>query len=432
MGTEIKRAKYILSDVDRNNNKFWEITQYDDNSCLVVWGRVGDRGQSKRQQFGAPTLADRFFQTKCREKEKKGYEHQRTIGAHVGTHAPAMPAPTEIKRVAAAEIATDPLTTKLVERLVEANVHNILSAVDSSVTYDASRGTFSTPLGPIDQSAIDDARSTLISMAPFVEAADFRNRAYIQLINHYLRVVPQKVGRKLDPETLYPDLAAIQNQNQTLDALEASLKMATAPPDGAADPAPRPRTFEARLALVETGKIIDRLKKFYKSTWQAVHQSSSLDVKTVYEVEISGMARAFDEDGAKLDNIWELWHGTKTANLLSIIKSGFLLPGRTPGAVTGAMFGRGIYASDQSTKSLNYASGYWSGRRDSNCFMFLIDMAMGTYYVPPHSMSNLPKPGYDSTFAKGRESGVMNNEMIVYRTSQVRPKFLVEFSPGGK
>jgi poly [ADP-ribose] polymerase len=152
----------------------------------------------------------------------------------------------------------------------------------------------------------------------------------------------------------------------------------------------------------------------------------------VYTVEIAGMMRAWEDDGAKLDNQWELWHGTKTANLLSIIKSGFLLPGATPGAVTGAMFGRGIYASDQSTKSLNYASGYWSGRRDANCFMFVIDMAMGKYFVPPHSMSNLPKPGFDSTFAKGRESGVMNNEMIVYRTSQVRPRFLVEFSPGGK
>jgi poly [ADP-ribose] polymerase len=199
MSNELQKAKYILADVDHNNNKFWEITRYDDNTCHVAWGRVGDRGQSKVHGFGVTVQAERFFAAKCREKEKKGYEQQRTVGARV-VGALATPAPKhEIHQIAAAEIATDPVTTKLVERLVEANVHNILSAVDSSVTYDASRGTFSTPLGIIDQTAIDDARATLTAMADFVQANDFRNRDYIKLINHYLRVVPQKVPRKLDP-----------------------------------------------------------------------------------------------------------------------------------------------------------------------------------------------------------------------------------------
>ena len=89
----------------------------------------------------------------------------------------------------------------------------------------------------------------------------------------------------------------------------------------------------------------------------------------------------------------------------------------------------GIYGSDQSTKSLNYAQGYWSkGAKDNNCFMFVMDMAMGKEYIPSGPSQNLPKPGYDSTYAVGGKSGVMNNEMIVYNINQVNLKYLIEFS----
>lgn len=92
------------------------------------------------------------------------------------------------------------------------------------------------------------------------------------------------------------------------------------------------------------------------------------------------------------------------------------------------MFGNGVYFSDQSTKSLNYASGYWDGKaKDNNCFMFLSDVAMGKEFTPSSSSHNLPKPGYDSTYAVGGKSGVMNNEMIVYSLNQINLTYLVEF-----
>ena len=92
------------------------------------------------------------------------------------------------------------------------------------------------------------------------------------------------------------------------------------------------------------------------------------------------------------------------------------------------MFGNGVYFSDQSTKSLNYAYGYWDrGGKDKHCFMFLFDVIMGKAYKPDrYGRSGLPKAGYDSTFAEAGTS-VMNNEMIVYDVAQCRPKYLVEF-----
>jgi poly [ADP-ribose] polymerase len=109
------------------------------------------------------------------------------------------------------------------------------------------------------------------------------------------------------------------------------------------------------------------------------------------------------------------------------LKNGYIIPKASGSiAITGRMFGDGIYFSDQSTKSLNYASGYWGGGRSQRCFMIFNDVAMGREHIPRSSIRSIPR-GYDSCFAKAGQSGVMNNEMIVYRTSQVKPTFLCEF-----
>ena len=52
-----------------------------------------------------------------------------------------------------------------------------------------------------------------------------------------------------------------------------------------------------------------------------------------------------------------------------------------------------MYFANSSTKSLNYAYGYWDGKRDNNCFMFLCDVAMGKHYTAKYGEA-LPKPGY--------------------------------------
>ena len=111
-------------------------------------------------------------------------------------------------------------------------------------------------------------------------------------------------------------------------------------------------------------------------------------------------------------------------------KSGLIIP-KSNGSiqVTGRMFGNGIYFSDQSTKSLNYSYGYWDGgAKDNRCFMFLADVAMGKPWHPTRTGPNVvPAAGHDSVYARGGRDIVQNNEMIVYRTSQAKLKYLVEF-----
>jgi len=159
------------------------------------------------------------------------------------------------------------------------------------------------------------------------------------------------------------------------------------------------------------------------------HSCSHLKLNEAYTVKISTMKDKFEKQGKPIGNIRQLWHGTRVANVLSILHKGLFIPPSSASFCTGRMFGDGIYFSDQSTKSLNYSYGYWDGgSRDNNCFMFLCDVSLGKPYIPRGGFSgNKPPAGYNSTFAKAGQSGVQNNEFIVYDTVQCNLVYLCNF-----
>jgi poly [ADP-ribose] polymerase 2/3/4 len=424
----IEELRFILTEIGSNQNKFWNVSLYDNDDVVTEWGRVGYAGQSKTFN----SAGRNFMQSKIREKEGKGYRPQQVLGGTKPSSVQVGSA-SELAQIAKTQIVSNnPLVEQLIARLARANVHHILQS--TTMQYDASRGTFSTPLGIVDQLAIDQARDILVKIGSFVQSADYDNRKFMDEVNDYLMLVPQNIGMgRLNLRTKFPDMESVTKQNDILDSLEASLQAALSKPDDGSAPKPQaPKLFDLRLNLIEDSREIERIRKFYRMTNQKMHACSHLDVKTVYEVEIGEMHAEFEAKGRPVGNVMELWHGTKTANLLSIMKSGLKTSPPSTAAIAGKMFGNGIYFSDQSTKSLNYAYGYWHGSREDNCFMFLCNVAMGNYYVPAGPSSQLPMKGYDSTFAQAHKSGVMNNEMIVYRNEQVDLTRLVEFSPNGK
>ena len=439
MATKIREEKYIKSDVSNNNNKFWYIELYDDNTVITRWGRVGDVGQSKT----FPNAGVNFLEKKCREKESARndeipYRKLNVIQttASVATTTNKTVTDIVIKDIAKKQIKTNnPIVSKLIDYLAKVNAHQISAATGGKITYSDTTGLFSTPLGIITQENIDEANQILVDIGDLVAASKYTTKMS-NLTNSYCMLVPQDIGHKrLDIKEFWADLAKVQYQKQILDNLQASFVSATTikPTDDKVVDVPEQKVFDCQLHLVEDGKIIDRVRNLYRKTKQTMHSCHHLDVKTVYSVDINVVKEAFEKDGAKMHNVWELWHGTRASNLLSILKGGLIIPPSNASNVTGRMFGNGVYASDQSTKALNYAAGYWTGQRDNNCFMFLLKMAMGNHYVPngPFSTNKAPQ-GYDSTFAKAQKSGVYNNEMIVYRTSQVNLEYLIEFSPNGK
>jgi len=432
MANVISTRMLVLTSVEDNNNKFWEATLYDNDDVKTRWGRVGVEGQSKT--FSG--VGQRYIDTKIREKQNKGYKEMQVVGRPGNTTTKNITTVQSgaLKSVAKKQIKySNPTVEKLIEHLVKVNRHDIVTQSGGKISVDIDTGLIKTDVGvAVTLDTLDRARDYLVAISKCIKKSDLASKDFIESLNEYLMCVPQKVGsrRGWEKNFITSDLD-VQKQGALIDSMESTLK-ALANSDSADTDitTQEEKVFDVKLELIEDKQEITRINTLYKSTLQGKHACSHLKLKNIYDVQISTMKAVFEQDGAKLTNIWELWHGTRAANLLSILKSGLIIPSSKAAHVTGRLFGDGVYFSDQSTKSLNYSYGYWDGAsKDNNCFMFLASVAMGKYYVPRSGVAKIPT-GYDSCFAKAGESSVINNEMIVYRTGQCNLAKLIEFGPG--
>jgi poly [ADP-ribose] polymerase 2/3/4 len=441
MATLVREEKYIKSDLRKNNNKFWTAQVYDNGDVTTIYGRVGDSGQTRTKGFASVAAAEKFVDKKIREKTRDGRNGEiayRPLNVVEGTEGVKQ---QQVQKVASGNLEnlakkqikySNPNVAKLISYLTKVNAHDISKATGGQITFNDATGLFSTPLGVVTQENIDEANQILVSIGDLVSKNRYAEKIK-NLTNDYLMLVPQNIGRRrIEVSNFWSGLGKVQAQKSIVDSLQASLVSASSQPDRKKTiDVPEEQVFDVQLDLVEDDKIIDRITKLYKNSRKSMHSCSHYEVKNVYTIDINTVRQAFENDGAKMNNIWELWHSSACSNLLSILKGGLIIPPKTSGHVTGRMFGDGIYSSNISTKALGYGTGVW-GKKSDRAFMFLLDMAMGNYHVPSSYGSHFPVKGYDSTFAKPGKSGIQNEEMIVYRVSQVNLNYLIEFTPYGR
>ena len=131
----------------------------------------------------------------------------------------------------------------------------------------------------------------------------------------------------------------------------------------------------------------------------------------------------------------QLFHGSKTINVKGILNKGLRLPKTLPNvAITGALYGGGTYVASDWKKSANYTSlrnSYWArgtgGISNRGAFLLICDIVLGKYYIPSqYERCHYPPKGHDSIFAKGRKSGVLNDEFVVFNTAANLLRYLVE------
>ena len=419
-------TKLIKTDVDENNNKFWQATLNDDGSVLCEWGRVGGKGQSKTFSGGQS-----YIDKKVREKERKGYKKIDFVGNFEKTTEKVISS-SNLKNAAKSQIQySSKLVEKFIDELVKQNRHQIMEASGDQITINKD-GLVTTVLGDVLKlETIKNARKTLKEINKFIKKKDFDSSEFKSSINDYLTLVPHKVGSKKGWHKYFiVSQDDVVKHNTFLDSLENSISVAEERLKKSSDNPETPeenKIFDLSIDLEEDRDILNWVDKFYNKTRQNIHTSARLSPNKVFKIKIGHVNEGFESYGSKLDNQWDLWHGTNTSNLLSILHKGLVMPSEC-GVAHGSMFGPGIYFSDQSTKSLNYSYGYWSGGRNSVCHMFIAKVAMGNIKVPRGPISKKPEKGYDSYFAKAQQSGVMNNEMIVFDTRQINLNYIVQFS----
>lgn len=126
-----------------------------------------------------------------------------------------------------------------------------------------------------------------------------------------------------------------------------------------------------------------------------------------------------------------LIHGTRNANVFSILKSDLLVRPSNAATISGAAYGEGIYHSFHTDKSLNY-TGY-----DNDKIFFIQNVHMGKPYtyngwyrdskdISRENMNYkyLSSKGYDSLYVKPGD-GLLNSEYIVYNQEQTVTNYLI-------
>ncbi len=422
----IKEDMLIFVDSGNNNNKFYHMKLNADNSIDIEYGRVGNAGQKTRKTGG-----EHEYQKVMREKTKKGYEI-----SNISLENSKTTQNVDLLDLAMSQIEhSDQKVKDLINRLVAKNIHNITTS--TKISFNKDSNLFMTPLGPVTSTGILKAKLILGDIAKIIEKAKksksdpLNDNTFTHLNEDYFKIIPTKISNlRIKSAYMLITQDKIDEQFNICDTLEQTLQLMITQKDINKDDSKdtkKEEVFKVKINLVEDKKIIKKINEKFNDSKNSSHGRTvnNLTIENIYEVSLGKEAENFRSD---LSNIMELWHGTKVVNLLSILKSGLLMPKETPGKTTGAMFSTGLYFSDQSTKSLNYCDGMlWNNSsKQDKVYMFLAEVAMGNYQVPRGPTSKKPDKGYDSYFAQAGKSGVMNNEMIVFDTNQIKLKYILE------
>lgn len=408
----IKTVRMICSNIDGNNNKFWNADLHDDGNVFVLYGRVGYSGQSEGPFPGGQAFLDK----KIKEKKKKGYIE--FDGIAVDSSKTVVSSVPDVKEVAKKQIKfSSPQLEKLIERLALANIHNITSS--TKITYDVKTGLFSTPLGIVTPASIDEARNLLALLKSAKE--DGKNHNFEPWINRYLMLIPHDFGMT-KVRHFYDSMDFMQELN-TLDSLEASYtSFSTSVTESKEDNT----VIEEQIFNVKLDILSDfsEINKWFENSKRKAHGYDHVRIKNAYAVDIKENSDKFKSDGEKFGNVVQVFHGTSEANLLSILKSGMKVSPPSTAYIAGKMFGNGVYGAVQSTKALGYTFGKWGGSTAASGWLFVCNFAMGKTYNPRKTGS--PPAGYDSIWAKSGDCGLYHDELIVYKNEQIQITHLLE------
>lgn len=347
--------RYIMmtkTDARTNENKFYEITMDDAGDVVGRWGRVGLEGKSQPKGNG-----DRAFEALLREKrDKSGYK---PVDIVVRQETPAGTPQLSLREAAMRDFGTqDPVVAALIEKLVTMNRHQLIAATGGKIQI--VDGQVRTPVGLVTLASVIRARALLDELQSFVNSGRL-DRSYQQVLENYLSQVPQKLpARRGWDATFFTEFTNFDRQYELLDQLEGSIELAQkTPPPLPGQVKPVERMFGYQIALSQDAKLFKEVDKFYQRTRKSQHASSRLRLKRIYTVAHPENDARFAQVSQRIGNVQRLWHGTRAHNILSIFKSGLIVPPERGSSiqVAGRLFGDGLYFSDQSSKSLNYSYG---------------------------------------------------------------------------
>jgi poly [ADP-ribose] polymerase len=445
------------------SNKFYRIEMHvakDGSGKVELFTQYGPTGTvqcSEYRFFNTELEASKEYDRIVKSKLKKGYVEidvaQRAIGSEEAKkitkavalkNADCLPQPTK------SNLHVE--TQRLIAGLMGSTNQFVLEMLKC-------------PLGQLTNNQISIGRDILQKAKAIVGSGKKADDEILQLTNQFYGAIPHNLGsgyRGQMTELLLNDAQKILQKEYDLDTLEdaKSISVTLATGTNVDD---QYRSLDCEFEYIDKASELFKWLCSMSETRGSNHSRGKVRLLNAWKVVRNGERTAFlskvssfvkeskpislpsdlsglipkrpdlDSDcvNYKQTNTWPLFHGTRTQNITGIIKKGFLI--RPSGAIyTGSMYGDAIYTSSQFFKSLNYSSisnSYWSKGNDRIGYLFVNDVLMGNPLLVScsgnYNLNNI-KP-HHSVWAIGGMSGVINDEMMVYNTSQINQRYLLEF-----
>lgn len=410
----MKRIAYLqFTDGCGNHNKFYKMTENDDGSISVVYGRVGTAGASVDYGF------TKNWESLKASKLKKGYEDV--------TEYHLEPANGSNKVEVTNDNIKEPESKEFFNEIYRARKN-----FEKEYRFD---------LKDITKKALEDSEK-YIKVLNEIKNDDNNSVSSDKRVydfNYYLKKifltfprVMSDVQYNLARET--EDFEKIiSDETKRLETLEL--------------------IYENQNARTNTGINVECSFSMERATYDEEDEIMQSFTKRSYRNDTKSedkFLRAFKVRNKKTDEAFDryckanpraegnrriLFHGTVKRNLYSIVENGLIIQRVY---ANGRAFGNGLYFAEQPEKSIGYTSvgnARWTNGNEDKSVLLLYEVALGKMDVVKKRDSTLSgremkRLGCDSVFAKGKCEDIQavfeNNEFIIYDKDACTVRYMSE------
>eukprot|EP01117_Protostelium_nocturnum_P007930 TRINITY_DN2833_c0_g1_i1.p1 TRINITY_DN2833_c0_g1~~TRINITY_DN2833_c0_g1_i1.p1 ORF type:complete len:856 (-),score=378.26 TRINITY_DN2833_c0_g1_i1:53-2620(-) len=487
------KQQLVVCKEQPKRNKMGIMIPYMGDKYTVIWiqGNVGDYNQPRHRRDSFPTLeeAKKDFEDRFLEFTGNEWKDKDSFVAKEGHYR-------IINKVYDVKVSKETQEADLKSKKLDKKVLDLMITISDltmirKAMEDAGVDWEQMPMGRLDTSALDKGFETLKKMeTKLLEIESLSKTKGVRRKESQTKIKELTNALKADTNELFmivpQTTSGVSHRNiDTLDQLREQIRklegfkdlgtavdLITAPPGISSGTSRIDAIAEGictDISAVEPNtELWNKIQDWVKKSSAATNLKGLFKIGRFEEgdrFEPWRQERDVETSTSRPSNLL-LFHGTKTPNVLGILRHGLkIAPASAP--VSGYMFGKGIYFADTFAKSQGYCGGYRYARqnyyygqqqpeRDDGNYMFICEVALGETYdlTTSEYIEQLPQ-GKGSTKGVGKNAPIDNsitimkngvgcpngtiaqsevqiaylnyNEFIVYDSSRVKIKYLIKF-----
>lgn len=399
------RPTYLVMVSAANNNKYYNLFP-ENNEFRVEYGRIDATKTITRYPINK-------WESQIKNKLKKGYVDV-----------------TDLKQDLVEEISS----TNPDSPYKEIENKAIKTIVDKlqSLAKDTINRNYTVKASTVTSDMINAAQTTINELANNNSSVEEFNDILLKLF----MIIPRRMGNVADYLASSKDDFGkiISKEQDLLDVMKGQVYIK--PIVEASSPVDK----KDKTILEEFGLVFEEVNKNDVALIKTLMNESANKFRNAWKVTNLQTQERFDKfvKDNNITNTKLLFHGSRSENFWSIIKTGLVLR-PTNAVITGKMFGFGCYYAPKCAKSIGYTSlsgSYWARGGSNVAYMALFDVAYGVpynvyefnskYYDLTYDKLQKFQPGANCLHAHADKGMLRNDEIVVYKEDQMTIKYLIE------